>query len=109
MYKEAKSSLKKFKGDEGAQREKSSIELKPAYLAENEEALLAAGFVKVKAKNNSDNRRGPRWDWGGFVRNNCNRGSQRNFSPKFTMNKKMNPVGTDGWTLPVSAVGLLLI
>ena len=50
LYEEAKSSLKKFKGDSGVQNEKSSIKLEPAYLAENEEALLAAGYVKAKSK-----------------------------------------------------------
>ena len=43
LYEEAKSSLEKFKGDSGVQNDKSSIKLEPAYLAENEEALLAAG------------------------------------------------------------------
>ena len=51
LYEEAKSSLKKFKGDDGWQKEKSAIKLEPAYLAENEEALLAAGYVKAKGKN----------------------------------------------------------
>ena len=50
LYEEAKSSLKKFKGDSGVQNEKSSIKLEPAYLAENEEALLAAGYVKANPK-----------------------------------------------------------
>ena len=45
LYEEAKASLKKIKGDESVQKDKSSIELEPAYLAENEEALLAAGYV----------------------------------------------------------------
>ena len=76
LYEEAKSSLRKFKGDEGVQREKSSIKLEPAYLAENEEALLAASYKKAKFKNNFDNRRGPRWDGSGSVRNSSNRGSR---------------------------------
>ena len=58
LYEEAKSSLKKFKGDDGGQQEKSAIKLEPAYLAENEEALLAAGYVKAKGKN-FDSKRGP--------------------------------------------------
>ena len=65
LYEEAKSSLKKFKGDDGGQIEKSAIKLEPAYLAENEEALLAAGYVKAKGKN-FDSRRGPRWSEGDF-------------------------------------------
>ena len=63
LYEEAKSSLNKFKGDDGGQKEKSAIKLKPAYLAENEEALLAAGYVKAKGKN-FDSRRGPRRERG---------------------------------------------
>ena len=84
LYEEAKSSLKKFKGDSGVQNEKSSIKLEPAYLAENEEALLAAVYVKAKSKNNFDNRRGPRWDRSSSARNSSNRGFQRNkiFQPK---------------------------
>ena len=67
LYEEAKSSLKKFKGDDGGQKEKSAIKLEPAYLAKkNEEALLATGYVKAKGKN-FDSRRGPRWERGGFV------------------------------------------
>ena len=83
LYEEAKASLKKFKGDESVQKEKSSIKLEPAYPAENEEALLAAGYVKSKSNSNFDSRRGARRDWGGFGRS---RGSQKNFSPKSAKN-----------------------
>ena len=76
LYEEAKASFKKFKGDESAQRVKSSIKLEPAYLAENEEALLAAGYVKFKLNTKFDNRRGANWDRGGFGRSNSNRRSQ---------------------------------
>ena len=87
LYEETKSSLKKFKGDDDddGQKEKSAIKLEPAYLTENEEALLAAGDVKAKGKN-FDSRRGPRWERGGFVRNQSNRGAKKNFSPKSTTN-----------------------
>ena len=98
LYEEAKSSLKKFKGAYGGQKEKSAIKLEPAYLAENEEALLAAGYVKAKGEN-FDSRRGPRWERGGFFRNQSNRGAKKNFSPKSTTNMKMNPIGTYGRTL----------
>ena len=81
LYEEAKLSLKKFKGADDGQKKKSAIKLEPAYLAENEEALLAAGYVKAKGKN-FDSRRGPRWERGGFVRNQSNRGAKKNFSPK---------------------------
>ena len=76
----------------------------PAYLAENEEALLAAGYVKAKGKT-FDSRRGPRWERGGFVRNQSNRGAKKNFSPKSTTNMKMNPVGIDGRTLTCKCCG----
>ena len=39
LYEEAKASLKTFKGDESAKKEKSSIKMERAYLAKNEEAL----------------------------------------------------------------------
>ena len=105
LYEEAKASLKKFKGDESVQKKKSSIKLEPAYPAENEEALLAAGYVKSKSNSNFDSRRGARRDWGGFGRSSSSRGSQKNFSPKSAKNKKMNPVGTDGRTLTCKCCG----
>ena len=48
LYEEAMNSLKKFKGDitAGNGSSSSGIKLEPAFLAENEEALLAAGYVK---------------------------------------------------------------
>lgn len=48
LYEEAKKSLQKFKGDitEGQRSSSSAIKLEPAFLAENEEALLAAGYSK---------------------------------------------------------------
>ena len=105
LYEEAKASLKKFKGDESVQKEKSSIKLEPAYPAENEEALLAAGYVKSKSNRNFDSRRGARRDWGGFGRSSSSRGAQKNFSPKSAKNKRMNPVGTDGRTLTCKCCG----
>ena len=105
LYEEAKASLKKFKGDESVQKDKSSIELEPAYLAENEEALLAAGYVRSKSNSNFDNRRGARRNWGSFDRSSSSRGSQKRVSPKAAKNKKMNPVGTDGRTLTCKCCG----
>ena len=87
------------------QKDKSSIKLEPAYLAENEEALLAAGYVKSKSNSNFDSRRGARRDWGGFGRSSSSRGSQKNFSPKSAKNKKINTVGTDGRTLTCKCCG----
>ena len=51
LYEEAKSSLKKFKGDDvhATGNENVSIKLEPAYLAENDYILLTAGYVKNNA------------------------------------------------------------
>ena len=48
LYEEAKQSLKKFKGDisGGSASLGSSVKLEPTFLAENEEALLACGYVR---------------------------------------------------------------
>ena len=76
LYEEAKSSLKKFKGDDGGQKEKYAIKLEAAYLAENEEALLAAGYVKAKGKN-FDSRIGPRWERGGLFETRATKVSRK--------------------------------
>lgn len=66
LYDEAKSSLKKFKGEGGdAKSEGASIKLEPTFLAENEEALWAAGYVKRGAHNNRyGGRPSKRWRQG---------------------------------------------
>ncbi|CAC5372113.1 unnamed protein product [Mytilus coruscus] len=47
LYEEAKRSLKKFKGEGGRVKDISqSIKIEPTFLAENEEALWAAGYAK---------------------------------------------------------------
>ena len=50
LYKEAKKSLKKFKGDSECSSNSSNaaVKLEPTFLAENEEALFAAGYLKRK-------------------------------------------------------------
>jgi hypothetical protein len=47
LYEQAKKSLKKFKGEMAGASASASVEIKlePAFLAQNEEALLAAGYV----------------------------------------------------------------
>ena len=51
LYEEAKKSLKKFKGNENESlNNHASIKLEPAFLAANEEALLAAGYSKTRRK-----------------------------------------------------------
>ena len=63
LYDEAKSSLKKLKGEGGhARSQGASIKLEPSFLAENEEALWAAGYVK---RGTHSSRRGGRQSRGG--------------------------------------------
>ena len=101
LYEEAKKSLKKFKGDivEGSVSLGSSIKFEPAFLAEHEEALLAAGYVKQfrggrGAKAGRGSYRGSGVGGGG---------SQRFYNQQFS--KKMNPVGPDGKPLTCRSCG----
>ena len=95
LYEEAKSSLKKFKGDDVHARgnETVSIKLEPAYLAENEDILLAAGYVKNNAFYDRKQREGQ-----------CRYESPRNINSK-NSGRKMNPLGKDGRTLTCKACG----
>ena len=100
LNEEAKSSLKEFKGDDVHPRgnENVSIKLEPAYLAEHEDILLAAGYVKNNATYNQRRKEG-----------NCGyeKGpltSQRNFNPQNT-GRRMNPLGKDGRALACKACG----
>ena len=92
LYDEAKQSLKKFKGDiaEGSTNSSTSIKLEPAFLAEHEEALLAAGYIKQY--------RGGRSGKGAY-----SRGNQRGRAQQSS--KKVNPTGTDGKTLTCKYCG----
>ena len=92
LYDEAKQSLKKFKGDiaEGSANSSTSIKLEPAFLAEHEEALLAAGYIK--------HNRGGRSGKGAY-----SRGNQRGRAQQSS--KKVNPTGTDGKTLTCKYCG----
>ena len=96
LYEEAKQSLKKFKGDisGGSASLGSSVKLEPAFLAENEEALLAAGYVRQgQGKGNAKSRRG------GFNYGGGQRGQVQN------VKRKMNPAGPDGKTLTCRVCG----
>ena len=90
LYEEAMNSLKKFKGDIAAGKGSSSsgIKLEPAFLAENEEALLAAGYVK-QSHGGKVSKNG-RWGY-----NPCNKSQER----------QMNPAGPDGKTLTCRCYG----
>ena len=60
LYEEAKKSLKKFKGcdSDSSSSTGPAVKLGPTYLTENEEAFLAAGYVKGKqlGKQSTENR-----------------------------------------------------
>ena len=64
LYEEAKKSLQKFKGDitEGQRGSSSAIKLEPAYLSENEEALLAAGYAMARSSNYRNNKDKAAWN-----------------------------------------------
>ena len=51
LYDQTKKSLLKFKGEQGVgcagDSSSPAIKLEPAYLAEHEEALVAAGYMKI--------------------------------------------------------------
>ena len=92
LYDEVKQSLKKFKGDiaEGSANSSTRIKLEPAFLAEHEEALLAAGYIKQY--------RGGRSDKGAH-----SRGNQRGRAQ--LSSRKVNPTGTDSKTLTCKYCG----
>ena len=95
LYEEAKASLKKFKGDaiHARDNENVNIKLEPAYLAENEDILLAAGYVKNNAFYDRRQREGQ-----------CRYESPRNINSK-NSGRKMNPLGKDGRALTCKACG----
>ena len=66
LYEEAKKSLKKFKGSDGEScNSGSSIKMEPAFLAANEEALLAAGYKRTRDNSRGCGRdRGETWSHG---------------------------------------------
>ena len=100
LYEEAKSSLKKFKGDDVHPRgnENVSIKLEPAYLAEHEDILLAAGYVK----NNATYDRIRKEDNCGYEKGPST--SQGNSYPQNPA-RRMNPMEKDGRALTCKACG----
>ena len=94
LYEEAKISLKQFKGDftEGKASSNLSIKLEPAFPAENEEALLAAGYSKqYRGKAGRSDKR------------SYNHGYQHNYGHQPT--RKMNPMGPDAKILTCRCCG----
>ena len=98
LYEEAKKSLQKFKGDiaKGQRGSSSAIKLEPAYLTENEEALLAAGYNKQFTRGKRSGGPGRsgygRGNQGGNGRGN--QGRQQGWQQQ--QNRNTNPVGSDG-------------
>lgn len=96
LYEEAKCSLKKFKGEGGQSKSASpSIKLEPAFLAENEEALMAAGYVR-RGSTNFGYRRG---------RPYRGRGQNFGFSSSQRGTKNINPNGPDGKIMTCRSCG----
>ena len=92
----AKKSLKKFMSDGGqAKYSTPNIKLEPAFLAENEEALLAAGYAK---RDNSYNFRCGSWPGTGSSRGGGFQSSQRGV-------KNLNPTGPEGRVLTCRSCG----
>ena len=79
----------RFKGSiaEGQDGFSSGIKLEPAFLAEHQEALLAAGYVKQFGG-------GKTGRWG-----KCNSNSDRHHGQAKQNSKKLNPVGPNGKVL----------
>ena len=103
LYDQVKSSLKKFMGDSNVKSEKA-MKLDLTFLAENEEALLAAGYERKRGRWRNNNGR----SW----KNNDGRQSQNYESdPRRVQddhrngNRKMNPNGRDGKPLRCRACG----
>ena len=103
LSEEAKASLKKFKGDKICTNENQAIKLEPAYLAENEEVLLAAGYVKSKPSRRFNNRTGTSCDHG--CKGPANTRSRENTCPRAGRSRKMNAVGSDGQIMTCKCCG----
>lgn len=114
LYEEAKKSLKKFKGETCEGHSSStpmSIKLEPAFLAENEEALMAAGYARMRNNKfyrgggRSEQMRGRGFQSGqsrGFYRGQHGGQSRAGSS---AVKKSMNPSGPDGNVLTCKSCG----
>ncbi|XP_053390667.1 uncharacterized protein LOC128553511 [Mercenaria mercenaria] len=112
LYEEAKKSLKKFKGNENESlhNQASSIKLEPALLAANEEALLAAGYSKLRGayRGNYGGGRGRGWyrgKQGNYNSRDNQRGEFATENEKKGLIKKINPKGPDGRPLICKSCG----
>ena len=104
LYDQAKSSLKKFMGDHGMKRE-TTVEFDAAFLAENEEVLIATGYERRPARWSNNYRR--KW------KDSCDRprhDEEENItravhSDQRSVYRRMNPNGSDGKPLLCKACG----
>ena len=118
LYEQMKSALRKFQGGQifGGHSSAQSIKLEPAFLAENEEVLLAAGYVKRGGRSRGRGFGSSRQSNSGFGRGSNSgfgRGNgSKNGGPtaskidaKDGQKKKINPVGADGKRLVCVSCG----
>ncbi|VDI35885.1 Hypothetical predicted protein [Mytilus galloprovincialis] len=114
LYDEAKRSLKKIKGEmcdsDKISASIGSIKLEPAFLAENEEALAAAGYSRNRQKTFHYNGKGDlSRGRGNFYRgfNKSQSGGQTHWTKggSSTVKKSINPKGSDGTLLTCSSCG----
>lgn len=94
LYDQTVASLRKFKGEMVSSPQSApspAIKLEPAFLAEHEEALAAAGYFK---RNDSQMRRGGRNGWSPRYQ----QGDRRNGSSS-SQTKRLNKKGPDGQVL----------
>lgn len=103
LYNQAKKSLKKFKGDSATSGSisdgVSAIKLEPAFLAENEEALMAAGYRRWNPVRGRGNGRRSGWRNTGVNRFGNNVGNVH------FKERPMNPSGVNGQPLTCRACG----
>ena len=118
LYDQAKKSLTKFKGDNVSTSNSqpsgasggAAIKLEPAYLAEHEEALLAAGYVHQR--NQYRGGRGGSWRGSSNGRNSDSRVDRSNnwrggikYPRAQKPSRAVNPKGPDGEILTCRACG----
>ena len=103
LYEQAKKSLKKYKGDQVATKNTidTVTKLDAAYLAENEEVLLAARYIRKPSIAQQPHRSCPDFS---------NRFNNYNFRrdkihPQQKLTRSMNPKGADGSTLTCISCG----
>lgn len=101
LYEQAKASLKKFKGQQLGSScvsgDSVPIKLEPAFLAQNEEALLSAGYIKKKQWRNPSFK--------GDYSQPQRRGRESGVIPKTNRERRVNPDGPDGKPLTCRACG----